>query len=287
MNSALYQCRIFHKRLKPVTRKFSYSVFMMSLDLDELDSLAKRHWLFSRNRWNIYSIRDEDYLQLSPIIPPEQYPPPIQNQPPEQNQPPLQNPNIKQKLLDYLSDKDVNLAATSRIILQTFPRVFGYQFNPVSFYYLEDVSGNTIAVVAEVGNTFHEKKLFLINEKEKPGWFRLKTNKDFYVSPFSKVNDHFDFQIGPKDEKWSVNINDEDEDGIVLVSTIRGKRKSFSSLRLSWYIIRYPLLTLRVIFLIHWHALIMWIKKFPISNKKGTASQQLDVLRPHKSLTKK
>ena len=88
-------------------------------------------------------------------------------------------------------------------------------------------------------------------------------------------------------EKWSININDENDEGLVLVSTIRGERKSISSLRLSWYIVRYPLLTLRVIFLIHWHALIMWIKKLPIASKKETASQQTEVLRPHKSLTKK
>lgn len=263
MNSSLYQCQIYHKRLKPVERQFSYSVFMLSLDLDELDQLAKNHWLFSRNRWNIYSIRDNDYLQESPTL------------------------SIKKKLLDFLSTKDIDLTKVSRFILQTFPRIFGYQFNPVSFYYLEDDSGNVIANVAEVGNTFHEKKLFLIDEQSKKGWFRLQTAKDFYVSPFSKVNDHFDFQIGPRNEKWSININDEDAEGLVLVSTIRGIQKPISSLRLSWYIIRYPLLTLRVIFLIHWHALLMWIRKFPISNKSGTAAQQTQVIRPHKSLTKK
>jgi hypothetical protein len=236
---------------------------MMSLDLDELDTLAKRHWLFSRNRWNIYSIRDADYLEQG------------------------SDQTIKQKLFDFLNSKDFDVTKISRCILQTFPRIFGYQFNPVSFYYLEDESGVTIATVAEVGNTFLEKKLFLIDQKDKPDWFRLQTAKNFYVSPFSKVNDHFDFQIGPRDEKWSVNINDEDDDGIVLVSTIRGHQKPFSSLRLSWYIIRYPLLTLRVIFLIHWHALLMWIRKFPISNKAGTAADQTQVLRPHKSLTKK
>ena len=65
MNSSLYQCKIFHKRLKPVKRQFSYSVFMLSLDLDELDDLADKHWLFSRNSWNLYAINDADYLDQS------------------------------------------------------------------------------------------------------------------------------------------------------------------------------------------------------------------------------
>jgi uncharacterized protein len=263
MNSSLYQCNIFHKRIKPVERQFSYSVFMMSLDLDELDQLVKKHWLFSRNHWNIYSIHDSDYFEKGT------------------------NQTIKQNLLDYLATQNFDITNVSRCILQTFPRIFGYQFNPVSFFYIEDSSGTVIATVAEVGNTFLEKKMFLVGQKDKRGWFKLKTPKNFYVSPFSKVNDSFDFQIGPKNKKWAININDEDADGIVLVSTIRGNQKEFTSLRLSWYIIRYPLLTLRVIILIHWHALLMWIRKFPISNKSGTAADQTNVLRPHQSLTKK
>ncbi len=262
MNSSLYQCRIFHKRLKPVTRQFAYSVFMMSIDLDELDQLNKKLWLFSRNRWNIYSIKDADYLTQDSSL------------------------NIKEKLFAFLKTKNINTNNIAKTILQTFPRIFGYQFNPVSFYYLENSSGKTIATVAEVGNTFLEKKLFLIDQNHKPDWFRLITAKNFYVSPFSKVNDHFDFQIGPKKQTWAVNINDLDQDGIVLVSTIRGKQKTLTSLRLAYYIIRYPLLTARIIFLIHWHALIMWLRKLPISNKSNTAADQTNVLRPHKSLTK-
>lgn len=263
MKSSLYECKIYHKRLKPVEREFSYSVFMMSLNLDELDQLADRHWLFSRNRWNIYSIRDDDYLEKIP------------------------NKTIKEKLFNFLDSKEFDHSKVVHIFIQTFPRIFGYQFNPVSFYYLEDASGEVMATIAEVGNTYHEKKMFLIDQKDQRGWHRLKTAKDFYVSPFSKVNDYFDFQIGPKKNKWSVNINDEDSEGTVLVSTIRGQRKAFSSMRLAWYTLRYPLLTLRIIFLIHWHALLMWIRKFPLSNKTDTAADQTGVLRPHKSLTKK
>jgi len=262
MNSSIYQCKIFHKRLKPIERKFSYSVFMLSLDLDELDSLHDRHWLFSRNSWNIYSIYDADYLAPSTRA-------------------------IKRKIVSFLQDEGIDTTKISRFILQTFPRVFGYQFNPVSFYYLEDSDSKVIATVAEVGNTYLEKKLFLITETDNRGWYRSKTQKNFYVSPFSKVDDNFDFQIGPKDKKWSVNINDLDEEGIVLVSTIRGKQKKLTTTRLLWFVFRYPLLTIRIIFLIHWHALLMWIKKIPISNKEQTTHQQTEVLRPHKSLTKK
>jgi len=262
MNSSLYQCQIYHKRLKPVQRQFSYSVFMLSLDLDELDLLADKHWLFSRNSWNLYAIKDADYLDSDYT-------------------------SIKKKLIAYLENEGFDTSKVARYILQTFPRIFGYQFNPVSFYYLEDADGKVLATVAEVGNTFHEKKLFLIDSKDKRGWFRLETAKDFYVSPFSKVNDQFDFQLGPREQKWSVNINDLDDQGIVLVSTIRGQQKPITTARLAWFLVRYPLLTLRIIFLIHWHALLMWWRKFPITNKRDSAHQQTQVLRPHHSLTEK
>lgn len=262
MNSSLYQCKIFHKRLKPHKRQFSYSVFMMSLDLDELDTLADNHWLFSRNSWNLYSIRDQDYLE------------------PNYN-------SIKKKVIAFLESQAFDTTKVARYILQTFPRIFGYQFNPVSFYYLEDENGDVIANIAEVGNTFHEKKMFLINSKDKSDWFRLKTPKNFYVSPFSKVDDQFDFQIGPRHKKWAVNINDLDDQGIVLVSTIRGQQRPITTTRLTSYLLRYPLLTLRIIFLIHWHALLMWWRKFPITNKRNSAHQQTQVLRPHHTLTEK
>ncbi len=262
MNSSLYQCKIYHKRLKPVKRQFSYSVFMLSLDLDELDELADKHWLFSRNSLNLYAIKDEDYLGQGYT-------------------------SIKKKLIAFLEEQDFDTSKVSRYILQTFPRIFGYQFNPVSFYYLEDENGTALATVAEVGNTFLEKKMFLIDTKDKRDWFRRETAKDFYVSPFSKIDDQFDFQIGTRNEKWSVNINDLDDEGIVLVSTIRGHQKPITTSRLVWYLFRYPLLTMRIIFLIHWHALLMWIRKFPISNKRKTAHQQTQVIRPHHSLTEK
>jgi len=64
MNSCLYECSVMHHRLEPKEHHFRYRIFMFALDLDEVDALARRIPLFSRNRWNLYTFRDRDHLTL-------------------------------------------------------------------------------------------------------------------------------------------------------------------------------------------------------------------------------
>ncbi len=275
MNSAIYACKIKHKRLKPVHRQFSYSAFMLSIDLDELDQLNKNIRGFGYNRRNIYAIFDKDYLPLPELLESEQQ----------------TSLSIKAKLEHYLRSQDIKLPENPQYLLQTFPRIFGYQFNPVSFYYIKNGDAETQVVVAEVGNTYLEKKLYLIDNKE-PGsdWFTLKIAKDFYVSPFSQVDDDFSFKVSPLikqsateekwRDKWLVTINNENQNGLILTSSIQGRRKSLNALRLAGYVLRYPLMTLDIIMTIHWHAFVMWLRKLPVTNKRDTAYQQKNVLNP-------
>lgn len=279
-HSAIYQCQIKHKRLIPIKRAFAYRAFMLSIDLDELKLLDKLLFGFSYNKRNIYSIFDTDYLSNS-------------------TDDSGQESSIKLKIYEYLLSKGVTLPDNPRYLLQTFPRIFGYQFNPVSFYYINNELDETQLIVAEVGNTYLEKKLYIIHDKdEKTGWFSLKTAKDFYVSPFSKVDDDFYFKLGPlatascitndaslgNHPQWAVNINNENDNGVVLTSSIRGQRQSLVSYRLMWYLLVYPFMTIGVITSIHWHALIMWLRQLPVTNKASSTQQQKEVLRPHKSI---
>jgi DUF1365 family protein len=43
-------------------------------------------------------------------------------------------------------------------------------------------------------------------------------------------------------------------------------------------------MTLRVILLIHWHAMKLYLKKIPYIKKAAQPEQQVDVMRPHASL---
>ncbi len=175
----------------------------------------------------------------------------------------------------------------ARIRLVTFPRVLGYGFNPVSFYYIDKKDGETLAVVAEVVNTFREMKLYAIGSKDAEGLWHRRVAKNFYVSPFSDPGMDFDFKLGPPADQWRVNIDTHDSSERILLSSIRGERRELSSVRLVWYAFKYPMLSLRIIGLIHWHALLLWIRRVPFFRKSERLEVQQDVMRPHPSLKPK
>jgi uncharacterized protein len=191
---------------------------------------------------------------------------------------------IRANLLEWLSRHGRKVPPDVRIRLVTFPRVLGYGFNPVSFYYLADRDGGPLLAVAEVVNTFREMKLFIIDGVAADGGFARTVAKNFYVSPFSDPGDVFDFRLGPLEQRWRVDIDDIRDGEKVLVSSVSGEARGLSSSRLLWYAFKYPLLSLKIIGLIHWHALLLWIRRVPYFRKNERREVQLDVLRPHSSL---
>jgi DUF1365 family protein len=260
MNS-LYECSVAHCRLKPKRHAFDYRVFMFSVDLDELPKLRVSG--FSHNRFNLFSIDDRDHVALG------------------------QAGGIRANLIAWLAGQGIACPDEARIRLVTFPRVLGYGFNPVSFYYIDSKEGKPLAVVAEVVNTFREMKLYVIQAIGADGLWHRRVAKDFYVSPFSDPGMEFDFTLGAPAEKWRVNIDTYDAEGRVLLSSIRGEQRELSSARLVWYAFKYPLLSLRIIGLIHWHAFLLWVRRVPFLRKSDRLEVQQDVMRPHSSLKHK
>jgi DUF1365 family protein len=262
MNS-LYECKISHCRLKPKRHAFDYRVFMFAVDLDELPALAGKVRGFSHNRFNLFSIDDRDHVAIG------------------------KPGGIRPNLIAWLAAEGVACPEDARIQLVTFPRVLGYGFNPVSFYYVSSKSGDPLMAVAEVVNTFREMKLYVMQTVDADGLWHRRVAKDFYVSPFSDPGMQFDFKLGPPAEKWRVNIDTYDADERVLLSSIRGEQRQLSSARLVWYAFKYPLLSLRIIGLIHWHALLLWVRRVPFLRKSERLEAQQDVMRPHSSLKHK
>lgn len=251
-----------HHRLEPKQHRFHYNVFMFYLDLDEMDSIAKKLWLLSRNRFNVFNFRDKDHLQL-----PKDHPD--------------QTKKVKEHILDYLKTKGVELN-NPKIMLLTNLCTFGYQFNPVSFYYCYE--GNDLqCCIVEVSNTFHEMKPFFIGKENFDGnKFHLNTIKHFYVSPFIDHDANFDFNVELPCEKLNIRIDDFKNEKKFFISTLTGTRKELTNARLLWYALRFPFITLQVIGLIHWNAFKLWLKKIPYHQKKALAELQKDVYKPYK-----
>lgn len=264
MNSCLYECSVMHHRFAPKVHHFQHAIFMFYLDLDELDLVAGKIFLFGRNRKNIYSFRDADH------------------------EPAGQNP-LKERIANFLRQSGIALGPSGRVMLLTLPRVLGYVFNPISIFYCFDKDGKPICAVAEVGNTFRELKLYLLRREELVGGatFAKIMPKHFYVSPFSPLDLSFDFKLKVPGDKLDIKIDDRDGDEKTLVTTLAGRRAELTNKNLFWFTLKYPLVTLKVVLLIHWHALRLWLKRIPFHRKAANAPLQQNVLRPHPTLVAK
>lgn len=257
MTSSVYECQVMHRRLKPEQKRFDYRIFMLSIDLDAIPNIP----LLGHNRFNLFSLNDADHIDLG------------------------KPGGIKPNLLAWLAEQSIDVPADVNVRLVTLPRMLGYGFNPVSFFYLTNPDGSPLFAVAEVVNTYREMKLYLVDQKGDASWQKQIT-KNFYVSPFSDSGDAFDFHLGLPAENLRVTINNLTDHKVTLTSTVRGTAYDLTSTRLLLYSLSYPLLTLKIITMIHWQALKLWAKKVRYFKKTDRLEAQTEVLRPHSSLSK-
>jgi uncharacterized protein len=240
-----------HKRVSPKQHEFNYRVFMFYLDLDELDEVDKRLNLFSRNRFNWFSFMDRDHLVSTGAG------------------------SIRERLSVFLKSKGIHWSG--RATLLTNARTLGYVFNPISFYFCFDKDNNPVCAVAEVCNTHKEMKLYLLDgstlEKDT---FRLRTTKHFYVSPFSELDTEFEFIFKVPTHFMQMRVDDYKQGQRVLLSELRGSRKTLNDVNLLLYGLRFPLITVRVITLIYWQALKLRLKGLPFWKKSSNMHLQKD-----------
>lgn len=264
--SCLYECRVMHQRLVPRSHRLDHGLFLLALDLDELDGLCRRLRLLGHNRRNVYEFRDADHLVSGAA-----------------------GSGVRAQLAHWLAQQGSPLPDDARVLLVTLPRVLGYIFAPVSFYFCHAADGTPLCAVAEVQNTFGELKPYRVpvlpGTPEAAGErFRVVVPKAFYVSPFSDLELCFDFQLRTPGEDLALVVNDVSGDQTVLVSTLTGRRRPLTDAELVRMTLKYPLVTLRVITLIHWHALRLWAKRIPWHRKAANPERQTGVYRPHASL---
>ncbi|NOT77040.1 MAG: DUF1365 domain-containing protein [Cyclobacteriaceae bacterium] len=256
MNSCLYRCEVMHHRLVPREHKFRYNVFMFYIDLDEVEQLHKKLRFLSCGRSNWFNFRNQDHLQF-----------PLGK---GHNQ-----KSVKQNVLDYLKSQGVTVEG--RVMLLTNVSTLGYSFNPISFYLCFDTDNNPVCSVAEVCNTHGEMKLYLLDKDCYDGTaFGKLVTKNFYVSPFTDLDAAFHFIFKVPGETALMRVDDYQEGKRFLLTSLSGKKKPLNDWNLLFYGIRFPFITMGIMFSIYWQALRLKLKKIPFRDKDFNIHLQQD-----------
>ena len=254
MSSKLYKCQVMHNRLTPKKHRFTYNIFMFWLDIDKLSETSDKLRFFSRNKTNIFNFRDDDHFKF----------------PAGDNRNKL---DVRTKLNNYLIENGIT-DIPAKVYLLTHVRMFGHVFNPVSFYFCYDTDNECKYVVTEISNTFGEMKMFLIDSRNEKG-FEQNATKYFYVSPFTELDEEFEFRYQIPAEKMNIQINVKNKQGFkFFISTLTGIQKKLTDNRLLAYVFRFPFITIKILWSIHFQAMLLWLKKVPYHKKNANKDLQ-------------
>lgn len=239
MESCFYEGKVRHRRFHPVRREFSYGLFMVYLDLAELPGLFDGSWLWSARRWAPARFRRNDYLG-DPSVP------------------------LDSAVRDLVAERTGSRPA-GPIRLLTHLRYFGYCFNPVSLYYCFS-EGNTApeAIVADVSNTpWGERHAYVLTEPDEvsanDSW-KCRFGKAMHVSPFLGMDMEYRCVFGYPGKTLTVHMEDWRQDEPVLDATLTLRKKTITAASRFSQLVRFPLMTQRVIAAIYWQALLIRLR---------------------------
>jgi hypothetical protein len=236
---------VMHRRIHPRENRFVYPVFFLLINIDELGSLDSA--LLGINRWRPLSFHFADHGDG------------------EHPQRWIERELRKHNLTD----------CNGPIWVQTFPRVFGYAFNPVSFWYCLREDSSVGAIIAEVNNTFGERHCYVLEPNPKTGEFNeISAEKRMYVSPFYPVTGEYHFRFNTDFDAPRVGIDYLNGGQLQLNTAIWGKAKPLTAATLLAALIHQPFLTLGVVLRIHWQALRLLAKRTPFYPKPDSKIEE-------------
>jgi DUF1365 family protein len=235
---------VWHRRLRPVAHEFRYGSYFLLLPLRSLrDEPAVA---LNRNRRGALSFHDRDHGDggADPLA-----------------------------WFDALLASEGITDADGEVWLQTFPRVLGFAFKPVSFWHAHRADGSLAAVLAEVNNTFGERHAYLLTGPELAFGAECRAQKVFHVSPFCGVDGEYRFRFERVTDatgqpaRTLARVDLHDAQGALLQTSVAGDLLPLTPTSVRRALFGMPLMTLGVVLRIHLQALRLWCKRVPFFSK--------------------
>ena len=236
--------QVMHKRLRPTVNAFNYPTYFLMLPMRSLHQGGSG--ALAHNRRSALSFFDRDHGDGG---------------------------DNAVTWLDALLRREGVEDADGELWLHTYPRVLGYTFKPVSFWYCHRLDGSLRAIVVEVNNTFGERHCYLLDE---PDYGReLRADKVFHVSPFCTLAGGYRFRFlrsdpgGVQKTVARIDYHDSPDDAAsaLLQTSVSGTLEPVTAASLRRALWRYPAMTLGVMARIHWQAFKIWRKHVPFIRK--------------------
>ena len=237
--SALYEGRVRHRRLEPVEHSFSYPLFMVLLDHDELPQVLDPlpGWSARRPAPAWFRRRDHPGDSATPLA-----------------------EHVRETVAAQTGTRP-----TGPVRTLTNLRYFGHCFNPVSFHYCFDADRTSVrAVLAEVSNTpWRESHSYVIGAEGSNGVVSGRLEKEFHVSPLMGMDHVYDWRTTVPGDDLAVHISSRRRGALVFDATLSLTRRELSRANAGRMLIRYPAMTAQVIARIYWQALRLRLKGAP------------------------
>jgi DUF1365 family protein len=252
--SGLYAGVVSHTRLKPRRHALAYRIFMLLLDLDEVETLDRSLKLFSLARFNLTGFDPRRHGDGSATP-------------------------LKAQVEAHLAAAGLPHGGPVRML--AMPRILGMGFNPLTVFFCHRPDGALSAIIYEVNNTFGERHSYLIDADDAP-LVKQSCDKGFYVSPFMDMDLSYAFRVKPPGEQVQVLIDVDDAEGRVLATGFVAERQELTDRNLFRAWLAHPWMTAGVVAAIHWEALFIWLKGEKIRQRPAKPAWPVTVVTPAK-----